>query len=155
MQLTFSQTAVASCRYPTDSQLLRQRAMERAHFILPTLIFTRLSSERAPVWRLLGAGKVQCDCVLQHNNKNLGTAFSLYENISCKSLESLSVLLYDSDSNVACLACIDIPHQARFSNVSSVDHLAKVTVFKGCFSLSLVHHYCSISKRSLQLGNRT
>ena len=52
-RLTFSQTAVASCRYRTDVPLLRQRAMERAQFILPILNYTRLCSERAPVWRLL------------------------------------------------------------------------------------------------------
>ena len=55
LRLTFSQTAVASCRYRTDRQLLRQRAMERAHFILPIVNLTRLCSERAPVWRLLVA----------------------------------------------------------------------------------------------------
>jgi len=55
LQLTFSQTAVASRQYQTDRRLLWRRAMERALIIQPKLNFVRLCSERAPVWRLLCA----------------------------------------------------------------------------------------------------
>jgi hypothetical protein len=54
----------------------------------------------------------------------------LYHHILSECFEALTIALHDRDSQMACLAGIDVTHDARLSFMRSIDDRTAISVFK-------------------------